>query len=108
MQHVGFENVIQLLRNVLVEDERIRFVIISQAAAVQVGCTHGTEQVVHHHDFRVMKSAVVQIDHCPFFHQFLYGIERSIRCERDVGFGRNHNFHFRPPVQSPFECLADG
>ena len=36
MQHVGFENVIQLLRNVLVEDERIRFVIISQDHGVRI------------------------------------------------------------------------
>ena len=50
MQGVGFKNVIQLPSDVLVENEGIRFIIVSQAPAVQVSCTYGAEQIVHHHD----------------------------------------------------------
>ena len=49
----------------------IHILIIAQAAAVQVGSANCTEQIIHHHYFRVMKSTVIHIDSSSSFHQFV-------------------------------------
>ena len=62
VQLVVVEHVTQFSGCLLVEDKGVYFIVITQASAVQVGASYCTEQTVHHHDFRVMESAAVNID----------------------------------------------
>ena len=50
-----------------VHDERIDFIVVTDASAVHVHAAYGTETVVYHHDFGMMKTSVEDIDMCSFF-----------------------------------------
>lgn len=97
------EHGVQFRRCLLVEDESVRLVVVTEAAAVQVGGADGAEQVVDHHYFRMVESSVVHINCCPPFHQLMQLVKCGIRRERDVGGGRNHNCYVHSPVDCPVE-----
>ena len=103
---VGTEYLSQLGRDRQVEYKCVDFVVISQAPAVQVGTSHRTESFVYHHDLRMMKSSVIDIDMCSFFSEAVGKIKSGIGCETDVRFAGNHDFYPDSTVDSLFDGMA--
>ena len=91
MFYIVPKHFVQFACNFLVKDESVRLVVVPEAAAVQVCGAYRAENIVDHHDFGMVETAIVHIDGGPPFHQFVKFVEGGVRSKRDVGGRRNHN-----------------
>ena len=84
MLYIVPEHFVQFPCDFLVKDESIRFVVVPEAAAVQVGGAYCAKNVIDHHYFRMMEAAIIHIYSGSSLHQFMEFVEGGIRCKRDV------------------------
>ena len=61
MLYIVPEHFVQFPCDFLVKDESIRFVVVPEAAAVQVGGAYCAKNVIDHHYFRMMEAAIIHI-----------------------------------------------
>ena len=75
MLYIVLKHFVQFACNFLVEDESVRLVVVSEAAAVQVCGAYRAENIVDHHDFGMMETGIVHIDGGSPFRQFVKFVE---------------------------------
>ena len=98
---------VQFARYPFIKNKSIGFVVIPQAAAIQIGSPHCAKQIIDHHDFRVMEPAIIHIDRCPSFHQFVKFVECGVWGKWNIGSGGNHDCHIHPPINGSVKRLFD-
>lgn len=67
MFYIVPKHFVQFACNFLVKDESVRLVVVPEAAAVQVCGAYRAENIVDHHDFGMVETAIVHIDGGPPF-----------------------------------------
>ena len=77
MLYIVPKHFVQFACNFLVKDESVRLVVVPEAAAVQVCGAYRAENIVDHHDFGMVETAIVHIDSGPPFHQFVKFVEAA-------------------------------
>ena len=100
---IPVEDILQFVGHLPVKDECIHFEVIAKRTRIQIGCSYGAEESVHHHYLAVMETAVVIEHFGSMFHQFVHLLSHHIGCDGAVAHRGCHYLNPHSTLKSSYQ-----